>query len=122
VETPSDSVNIDDLRDQHFDVVIASELVEHLSNPRLFLDGCRALCSAGTELILTTPNALLYSQTLFALLDREAVHPDHTLLWSPTTLSTLVPRSGFVIKDFLVDGSYPCVLLTHKESVGRKLA
>src|SRR5215471_10772071 len=48
--------DIDDLRDQHFDVIIAGELIEHLSNPGLFLNGCKALCSADTELILTTPN------------------------------------------------------------------
>src|SRR5207249_4515368 len=106
---------IDDLRDQHFDVIIAGELIEHLSNPGLFLKGCRRLCSPDTELILTTPNALVYSQPLFALLNREAVHPDHTLFWSPATLKNLVKRSGFAVKEFWVYGGTPCVQLTHKE-------
>ena len=113
---------IDDLRNQHFDVIIAGELIEHLSNPGLFLKGCRRLCSPDTELILTTPNALVYSQPLFALLNREAIHPDHTLMWSPTTLRNLVTRSGFAIKELWVYGGTPCVQLTPKESVWRKLA
>jgi len=113
---------INDLRDQHFDVIIAGELIEHLSNPGLFLKGCRQLCSPNTELILTTPNALVYSQPLFALLSREAIHPDHTLMWSPTTLRKLVTRSGFAIKEFWVYGDTPCVQLTPKESVWRNLA
>jgi 2-polyprenyl-3-methyl-5-hydroxy-6-metoxy-1,4-benzoquinol methylase len=113
---------IDGLRDQHFDVIIAGELIEHLSNPGLFLEGCRRLCSQNTELILTTPNALVYSQPLFALLNREAIHPDHTLMWSPTTLRKLVTRSGLAIKEFWVYGDSPCVQLTPRESIWRNLA
>jgi len=114
--------DIDDLRDQHFDVIIAGELIEHLSNPGLFLNGCRRLCSPDTELILTTPNALVYSQPIFACLNREAVHPDHTLFWSPATLRTLIKRSGLAIKEFWVYGGNPCVQLNHKEPVPKKLA
>jgi len=113
---------IDDFCDQHFDVMIAGELIEHLFNPGLFLKACRRLCSPDTELILTTPNALVYSATLFALLNREAIHPDHTLMWSPTTLRNLVTHSGFAIKEFWVYGGYPCVKLTSKELVWRQLA
>jgi 2-polyprenyl-3-methyl-5-hydroxy-6-metoxy-1,4-benzoquinol methylase len=113
---------IDDLRNQHFDVVIAGELIEHIFNPGLFLKACRGLCSADTELILTTPNALVYSQTLFALLNREAIHPDHTLMWSPTTLKNLVARCGFAVEEVWVYGDLPCVQLKPTEPVLRKLA
>jgi 2-polyprenyl-3-methyl-5-hydroxy-6-metoxy-1,4-benzoquinol methylase len=113
---------IDALHNQHFDVVIAGELIEHIFNPGLFLKACRRLCSANTELILTTPNALVYSQTLFALLNREAIHPDHTLMWSPATLKNLVVRSGFAVKEVWVYGGTPCVQLTPKESGPRMLA
>jgi 2-polyprenyl-3-methyl-5-hydroxy-6-metoxy-1,4-benzoquinol methylase len=113
---------IDELRNQHFDVVIAGELIEHIFNPGLFLKTCRTLCSADTELILTTPNALCYSLTIFALLDREAIHPDHTLMWSPTTLRHLVARSGFAVNEVLVYGDMPCVQLHANEPAGRQLA
>jgi len=113
---------IDVLRDQHFDVIIAGELIEHLYNPGLFLKGCRQLCSLNTELVLTTPNALVYSQPIFASLNREAIHPDHMLMWSPATLTNLVTRSGFAIKEFWVYGGIPCVRLTPREPVWRNLA
>ena len=113
---------IDALRDQEFDVVIAGELIEHIFNPGLFLKTCRTLCAADTELILTTPNALCYSQTIFALLDREAIHPDHTVMWSPTTLRHLVGRSGYIVTNVLVYGDMPCVQLHPNESLGRQFA
>jgi len=113
---------IDTLRGQHFDVIVAGELIEHLYNPGLFLKGCRTLCGPDTQLILTTPNALCYTETLFALLNREAIHPDHTLMWSPAALTKLVTGSGFAIKEFLVYGSGPCVNFTRRESIARNLA
>ena len=114
--------DIPELRNQHFDVVIAGELIEHIFNPGLFLKACRNVCSADTELILTTPNALVYSQAIFALLHREAIHPDHMLMWSPTTMRTLVTRSGFAIKEFCVYGDMPCVQLSRNESLSRNLS
>jgi 2-polyprenyl-3-methyl-5-hydroxy-6-metoxy-1,4-benzoquinol methylase len=56
---------IPELRGQHFDAIIAGEMIEHLNNPGLFLDGCRFLSSANTEVIITTPNALMYSLPIF---------------------------------------------------------
>jgi hypothetical protein len=88
----------------------------------LFLKGCRLLCSPDSELILTTPNALVYSHVIFAFLNREAIHPDHMLFWSPTTLRNLVTRNGFTVNEFWVYGGTPCVQLSRKESIKRKLA
>jgi 2-polyprenyl-3-methyl-5-hydroxy-6-metoxy-1,4-benzoquinol methylase len=113
---------VEGLRNQRFDIIIAGELIEHLSNPGLFLQGCRGLCSPSTDLILTTPNALVYSQPLFALLNREAIHPDHTLIWTPTSLKKLVTRNGFAVKEFWVYGGGPCVQLTAKGSILRNSA
>jgi 2-polyprenyl-3-methyl-5-hydroxy-6-metoxy-1,4-benzoquinol methylase len=113
---------IPELANQQFDVIIAGELIEHIFNPGLFLKASRRLCSSNTELILTTPNALVYSQTIFALIDREAIHPDHMQMWSPTTLRNLVARSGFAVTEVCVYGDMPCVQLSADESIGRKLA
>lgn len=101
----------------HFDVIIAGEIIEHLLNPGLFLNSCRRVCSPTTDVILTTPNALVYSLPIFALLGREAIHPDHTLMWSPTTLRSLVGRCGFAVEEFLVYGGTPCVQLSSQESI-----
>lgn len=113
---------IDGLPHQHFDVIIAGEIIEHLLNPGLFLTSCRRVCSAGTALILTTPNALVYSLPIFALLGREAIHPDHTLMWSPTTMKSLVERCGFAVDEFLVYGGTPCVQLGSREPLWKRSA
>ena len=42
--------------DGYFDVVIASEVIEHLENPRHTIRELARLCSAGGYVIVTTPN------------------------------------------------------------------
>lgn len=70
------------------DLVIAAELIEHLGNPARFYEGLHTYLSAtGASAILTTPNAHGWvNQARFALLRSELVHPDHVLVYSPTTL------------------------------------
>ena len=41
---------------EKFDLIIAGELIEHLSNPGLFLEGARKHLKEGGRLILTSPN------------------------------------------------------------------
>jgi hypothetical protein len=86
------------------DVVIASELIEHLSNPGRFLDGLRGLLEAtGAVGIVTTPNA--YSWVGFskmAIRRREPTHPDHLILYSPYTLVASLERAGLRVDSLLV--------------------
>jgi 2-polyprenyl-3-methyl-5-hydroxy-6-metoxy-1,4-benzoquinol methylase len=42
--------------DGHFDVVIASEVIEHLENPRFTARELYRLCKPGGSVIITTPN------------------------------------------------------------------
>jgi 2-polyprenyl-3-methyl-5-hydroxy-6-metoxy-1,4-benzoquinol methylase len=112
---------IEPLRGQKFDIIIAGELIEHLANPGMFLESCKIVMTPASELIITTPNALLYSRFLFALLGREAMHPDHVLLFTPTTLRTLLNKMGYEITEFYVYGGGPCVRFKPHESLARKM-
>jgi hypothetical protein len=78
------------------EVVIAAELIEHLGNPGLFLDGLHAyLTQTGAVAVVTTPNAYAWAATArFGLWAREATHPDHRLVYSPVTLDITLQRSG----------------------------
>src|SRR5271169_783526 len=40
-----------------FDVVIAGDIIEHLSNPGQMLDGIKRFCTGDTQIVITTPNA-----------------------------------------------------------------
>jgi len=88
-----------------FDVIIAGEIIEHLNNPGLFLNGIQRFMNAESELIITTINA--YSAlrfTTYALRGKggtnEPVHPDHVYYFSYRTLKLLVERAGLTVKDF----------------------
>lgn len=85
--------------DSEFDVVVAGELIEHLFNPGLFLDGAwRALRPDG-RLVLSTPNALSFTSFLKALVfNKERMHPEHTAMFSPQALTFLVSRHGFRVE------------------------
>ena len=50
--------NIDkiELPVNHFDVIVCGELIEHLSNPGLFLKNVKTIMNDNALLIITTPN------------------------------------------------------------------
>jgi SAM-dependent methyltransferase len=88
-----------------FDVIIAGEMIEHLSNPGLFLEGVKRFMGPETRLVITTINA--YSAMRFAMYGlrgrggtSEPVHPDHVAYYSYRTLKLVVERNGLELKQF----------------------
>lgn len=86
-----------------FDVVVAGEVIEHLSNPGVFLGSLARACPQ-TEVILTTPNAYAARRFWRFLLGHEQVHPDHVAYYSPLTLRYVLQRAGYEI---LAEMPYP---------------
>ncbi len=93
------------LLSETFDVIIAGEMIEHLSNPGLFLKGIQRFMNEQTILVITTINA--YSALRFMLYGlrgkggkNEPVHPDHVFYYSFKTLSLIVQRENLKIKEF----------------------
>lgn len=84
-----------------FDVIAAGGVIEHLSNPGLFLEGIKKFFGPHTEMILTTPNAFSIHRFLLSLVRLEYVHPDHVCYYSYITLKRLLQRHGFVIEEEL---------------------
>jgi SAM-dependent methyltransferase len=82
-----------------FDLVVAGEIIEHLSNPGLFLDSLAHRLRPGTEVILTTPSAYAIRRYWRFLIGHEQVHPDHVAYYSPLTLREAVARSGYVVDE-----------------------
>ena len=102
--------DLEALEDANFnheiDIIVAGEIIEHLSNPGRFLEGVKTLMGNGTTLLITTINA--YSGMRFvqyALRGRggvaEPVHPDHVAYYSYSTLRLLLKRSGFAVDEFM---------------------
>lgn len=97
-----DEVNLD----EKFDVIIAGEMIEHLSNPGLFLRGIKRFMNERTELVVTTINA--YSAMRFTIYGlrgkggyNEPVHPDHVSYYSYKTLNLVLQRENLEVKEFL---------------------
>lgn len=103
----ADLEHLDELDlDETFDVVVAGEMIEHLNNPGLFLNGIRRFMGPGSELLLTTINAycgMRFAQ--YGLRGRggrlEPVHPDHVAYYSYSTLKLLVERHKLHVETFL---------------------
>jgi hypothetical protein len=92
--------------EETFDVIIAGEMIEHLSNPGLFLKGIQKFMNARTNLVITTINA--YSAMRFMIYGLrgrggaiEPVHPDHVAYYSYKTLSLVIERENLQVRDFL---------------------
>lgn len=91
--------------DETFDVIIAGEMIEHLSNPGLFLQGIRRFMNARTDLVITTINAYCAMRFLIYGLrgkggENEPVHPDHVAYYSYKTLSLILSRENLSVKNF----------------------
>jgi hypothetical protein len=90
--------------DTTFDVIVAGEIIEHLSNPGLFLRGVQQLMGDDTILAITTVNAYCAARAVtYALAGRggrqEPVHPDHVAYYSYSTLRTLLERHDLAIEN-----------------------
>jgi 2-polyprenyl-3-methyl-5-hydroxy-6-metoxy-1,4-benzoquinol methylase len=78
------------------DTVVAGELIEHVESPLQFLRRFGEIPQlAGSELILSTPNATALHNFLIGLVRRESTHQDHLCILSYKTLTTLCRRAGF---------------------------
>lgn len=79
------------------DVILATEVLEHLTRPGKFLRSVKAFFSPETEMVITTPNCFAAHRFLYPLLGREVVHSEHVAYHSFSTLTNLISRSGFRI-------------------------
>jgi 2-polyprenyl-3-methyl-5-hydroxy-6-metoxy-1,4-benzoquinol methylase len=78
---------------QKFDVVIAGEIIEHLSNPGRMLDGIKRFCRADTRVIITTPNAFGAPNYLRYSAGRFREGAEHVMTFNEHNLVTLLRRA-----------------------------
>lgn len=103
----ADLEHLEDLDlNETFDVILAGEMIEHLNNPGLFLNGIRRFMNADTELVITTLNAYYGMRFIRYGFTRghgenEPVHPDHVAYYSYSTLHVLIERHNLDVRKFL---------------------
>lgn len=86
--------------DQPFDLVLASEVIEHVQDPMLFAQMLRRRLTPGGTLLLTTPAAEIVSPDEPQAEVLSALSPwYHTVLASRQGLHDLLLRAGFAVVD-----------------------
>lgn len=88
------NVEKDDLPQGEYDIVLCGEILEHLSNPGMFLD---KLCSYSCPVIITVPNAFSNNKARIGI---ENVNPEHVAWYSYYTLKALIERHGFTLYEW----------------------
>jgi len=85
--------------DQKFDVVIAGDIIEHLSNPGRMLDGILRFCRGDTRVVITTPNAFGAPNFLRHSAGRFREGAEHVMSFNEQNLATLLRRHGYTVTE-----------------------
>jgi hypothetical protein len=86
---------------ERFDLVVAGDLIEHLSNPGLFLSSVAAHLDRESAVVLTTPNPFNVEQFAQALFRNQIMaNTEHTMWLDPRVMHERGARSPFDIVDF----------------------
>lgn len=83
-----------------FDVIFAGELIEHLTNPGLFLQSAKNALKKDGIILLTTPNTYSLNRLVRVaqkLTNEPPANLDHTMYFTPQTIKTLAKKSGLKI-------------------------
>lgn len=85
--------------DDRFDLVYASEVIEHVNDTASFLAELTRVLSPGGRLVLSTPNSAFWPFRLVGLLGwtvSEIQHPGHVRFFSKRSLTRAMTEAGLV--------------------------
>ncbi len=87
-----------ELLEERFDVVVASEVIEHVLHPQPFLEQIFKALKPNGKLLLTTQNSNAIHYRLRMLVGRFRWDPTHLRLYSRPELETELTTAGFNIE------------------------
>jgi len=105
----------DELNNIKFDTIISTEVIEHLYNPRAYMEFCKNILmkNGGGEMIISTPYHGYIKNLLISLLNGWDKHftvlwdGGHIKFWSKKTLTQLLNEFDFQIIEFKGAGRLP---------------
>jgi 2-polyprenyl-3-methyl-5-hydroxy-6-metoxy-1,4-benzoquinol methylase len=115
---PADAHILDNLHCEPFDLLISTEVVEHLYAPRSYASGCFEALRPRGRFICSTPYHGFTKNLVLAMLNKWDDHASplwdggHIKLWSRKTLSSLLTETGFVNLQFRGAGRVPGLWMT----------
>ena len=103
---------------KRFDVLFAGDVLEHLSNPGLFLDAARRHLKPGGRLVVSTPNCFnLFNLAEKLVKPEPTVNHDHTCYFNRKTLATLLAKNRWKLQETHFLYSLGC---HYRESMAKK--
>lgn len=102
-------------KEEKFDAVISTEVIEHLFSPHLLPIYARDILNDGGYLMVTTPYHGYLKNLLLAFFNkwdyhhRPLWHGGHIKFWSRATLSQLLENNGFKVIQFKGIGRLPYI-------------
>ena len=115
---PADDKILIHLQEAPFDIVVSTEVVEHLYAPRPYACGCYTALRPGGRFICTTPYHGYWKNLVLSLANKWDHHANplwdggHIKLWSPKTLGILLTQAGFKNIGFKGVGRLPWLWMT----------
>lgn len=108
---------------QKFEVIVAGEIIEHLSNFEGFFKSIKKHLEKDGVLIITTPNPFIWFRFKDLMLGKTlSVNPGHTCWFDGVTLKLVLKRFGFKIIDIkycnLSSGTFKMRMLPRKLKFG----
>lgn len=85
---------------QHFDLIVAGELVEHLGAPQALFEFAATHLAPGGQLILSTPHPYYLTRVLQFARGREHESADHVALYFPSAVAELAERAGLRLAEW----------------------
>lgn len=115
---PADDHILENLQCEPFDIVISTEVVEHLYDPHAFARGCYNALRPGGRFVVSTPYHGYLKNLALAALNKFDTHANplwrggHIKLWSRKTLTALLRETGFINLRFRGAGRIPYLWMT----------
>jgi len=99
IEAPYEQVALD----EKVDVIAHFEVIEHLFDPKAFMDWSYEQCCSGGLVFLTCPNIEGFETSILGK-HSGAVDNEHMNLFTPSSLSLLMERCGFEVIEISTPG------------------
>lgn len=98
---PGDVQRLEELKfEGAFDVVIAADIIEHLSNPGGMLTGIKNFCSDASRIVITTPHAFGLPNFIRFLRGTFTDGAEHVMTFNFDNMHNLLVRHGYGIERF----------------------
>ena len=107
--------NLEELElDEKFDIVLAGDLLEHITKPGSMLEGIKGLLDNNGKVIISTNNAFGLNYQIRRWTGNFKEHFEHVCFFSPETLLHLFNRHGYKVIEMHGAFTEPPYTLTQK--------